>query len=48
MSDNPFVGEWSYRSLLNDPNLAIPSDGTDPNIQPLLFGYGTLVTRAPI
>jgi hypothetical protein len=43
MSDNPFVGKWSYRSFLNDPNLAIPSDGSDPNIQPLLFGYGTIV-----
>lgn len=21
MSDNPFVGTWTYRSLLNDPNL---------------------------
>jgi hypothetical protein len=22
MSDNPFVGSWTYRSLLNDPNIA--------------------------
>jgi hypothetical protein len=43
MSDNPFVGKWSYRSFLNNPNLAVPSDGNDPNIQPLLFGYGTIV-----
>src|SRR5215471_10857663 len=43
MGDNPFVGKWSYRSFLNDPNLAVPSDGSDPNIQPLLFGYGTIV-----
>ena len=43
MSDNPFTGKWSYRSFLNDPNLAAPQDGSDPNIQPLLFGYGTLV-----
>jgi hypothetical protein len=42
MSDNPFVGKWSYRSFLNDPNLAIPPDGKDPNIQPLLLGFGTL------
>ena len=43
MSDNPFAGKWSYRSLLNDPNLAVPPDGSDPDIQPLLFGYGTIV-----
>jgi hypothetical protein len=43
MSDNPFVGKWAYRSFLNDPNLAAPPDGSDPNIQPLLFGYGTIV-----
>ena len=46
MSDNPFLGKWSYRSFLNDPNLVIPSDGSDPNIQSLLFGYGTLVIAA--
>ncbi len=27
MSDNPFVGKWSYRSFLNDPNLNAPADG---------------------
>lgn len=43
MKDNPFVGKWSYRSFLNDPNLAIPSGGEDPNVNPLLFGYGTIV-----
>ena len=21
MSDNPFVGSWTYRSLLNDPDI---------------------------
>ena len=36
MSDNPFVGSWTYRSLLNDP---------DPKKQfnDLQFGLGTIV-----
>lgn len=42
MKDNPFVGKWTYRSFLNDPNLAIPSGG-DVDVNPLLFGYGTIV-----
>ena len=40
---NPFVGSWTYRSLLNDPALA-PDPSKDP--QPwadLFFGYGTIV-----
>jgi len=42
MSDNPFVGTWTYRSLLNDPNVA-----TDFNN--LEFGRGTLViAEAPM
>ena len=41
---SPFVGSWSYRSLLNDPTLA----KTDPSKDPadwanLFFGYGTIV-----
>lgn len=36
MADNPFVGAWTYRSLLNDPNL-----GTQFN--DLQFGRATLV-----
>ncbi len=43
MSDNPFVGKWSYRSFLNDPDLHAPPNGDDPAIQPLLFGWGTIV-----
>ncbi len=35
MSDNPFVGKWTYRSLLNDPDL-----NTDFN--ELEFGRGTI------
>lgn len=36
MSDNPFVGSWTYRSLLNDPSL-------DTAFHDLEFGRGTLV-----
>ncbi|MCP1999396.1 hypothetical protein [Nitrobacter winogradskyi] len=35
MMTNPFVGNWSYRSFLNDPNLNKPAND-------LLFGAGTL------
>jgi len=36
MSDNPFVGSWSYRSLLNDPDLST-------SFNDLQFGLGTIV-----
>ena len=36
MSDNPFVGSWTYRSLLNDP------DGST-DFDKLEFGEGTIV-----
>jgi hypothetical protein len=39
MSDNPFAGKWSYRSLLNDPDV-----NTDFN--KLELGRGTLVITA--
>lgn len=42
MSDNPFVGSWSYRSFLNDPDLS-----KDSSVTQLLFGDGTLVITAP-
>ena len=42
MSDNPFVGSWTYRSFNNDPDLA-----ADSNVNNLLFGDGTLVITAP-
>jgi hypothetical protein len=35
MSDNPFVGKWTYRSLLNDPSL-------DTKFNDLEFGLGTI------
>ena len=40
MSDNPLVGNWTYRSFLNDPDLS-----TDLN--KLLFGTGTIEITAP-
>ena len=36
MSDNPFVGTWTYRSLLNDPDMHKPFNDLE-------FGMGTLV-----
>ena len=36
MSDNPFVGSWSYRSFNNDPDLSIAFND-------LQFGIGTIV-----
>ena len=38
MSDNPFVGTWSYRSLLNDPDLS-------KAFNDLEFGAGTIVIK---
>ena len=40
MSDNPFVGTWTYRSLLNDPDINTDFDNLE-------FGRGTLVITAP-
>ena len=36
MSDNPFVGKWMYRSLLNDPDM-------NKNFNDLEFGRADLV-----
>ena len=36
MSDNPFVGSWTYRSLLNDTD-------TNTSFNDLQFGLGTIV-----
>ena len=36
MSDNPFVGKWTYRSLLNDPDM-------NKNFNDLEFGRADLV-----
>ncbi len=36
MSDNPFVGTWTYRSLLNDPDI-------NTDFDKLEFGRGNIV-----
>jgi hypothetical protein len=42
MSDNPFVGSWTYRSLLDDPDVNTAFDALE-------FGRGTLVIQeAPL
>ena len=42
MSDNPFAGKWTYRSLLNDPHV-------NTDFDKLEFGRGTLVIEgAPL
>lgn len=52
MSDNPFVGSWSYRSFLNDPSTSLDSataDQTCQILQGLVFGYGTItIEEAPL
>lgn len=42
MNTNPFVGSWTYRSLLNDPNV-------NTDFQNLEFGRGTIeIIEAPM
>jgi hypothetical protein len=36
MAENPFIGSWTYRSLLNDPDLSTGFDRLE-------FGRGTIV-----
>jgi hypothetical protein len=38
MSDNPFVGSWTYRSLINNP-------AVDTDFRLLQFGRGTLIIK---
>jgi hypothetical protein len=38
MSDNPFVGTWTYRSLLNEPDVSTDFDKLE-------FGRGTIVIQ---
>ena len=46
MNANPFVGTWTYRSLLNDPALASGDPTTDPaDWANLFFGWGTIVIK---
>ena len=39
MKDNPFVGKWTYRSLLNDPDI-------NSHFNDLEFGRGTIEINA--
>ena len=39
MKDNPFVGTWTYRSLLNEPDVTTDFDKLE-------FGRGTIVISA--
>lgn len=42
MSDNPFIGHWTYRSLINNPDVTTTFDKLE-------FGCGTLViNEAPL
>jgi hypothetical protein len=40
MKDNPFVGTWTYRSLLNEPDVTTDFDKLE-------FGRGTIALTAP-
>jgi hypothetical protein len=40
MKDNPFPGSWTYRSLLNEPDITTDFDKLE-------FGRGTIVITAP-
>jgi hypothetical protein len=40
MSDNPFVGTWTYRSWNNDPDLST-------SLENLVYGNGTIEITAP-
>jgi hypothetical protein len=49
MSDNPFVGKWSYRSLLNDPNLAICASRKPKRLSgPELYFFHNSLAPMPI
>ena len=42
MSENPFVGSWTYRSLLNDPDV-------NKSFNDLEFGRGAIIIeQAPM
>ncbi len=48
MNDNPFVGQWSYRSFLNDPeqflgDSSLSQEEVCKKLNALVFGYGTLI-----
>lgn len=46
MSDNPFVGSWTYRSFNNDPTQFLGTatgDALCQDLENLVFGNGTIV-----
>jgi len=44
MSQNPFVGTWTYRSFYNDPDLHLDSSG-NADFNAVQLGFGTIVIR---
>lgn len=44
MSQNPFVGTWTYRSFYNDPDLHLDSNG-NADFNAVQLGFGTIVIR---
>jgi hypothetical protein len=53
MTDNPFIGKWTYRSFLNDPDQFLGDDNLDDKtkqqkLMDLVFGAGTIeIVAAP-
>ena len=48
MTDNPFVGSWTYRSFRNDPTPFLdggPTDAVKDELYGLVFGNGTITIR---
>jgi hypothetical protein len=44
MSQNPYVGSWTYRSFYNDPDLHLDGDG-NADFNAVQLGFGTIVIR---
>ncbi|HEX5870274.1 MAG TPA: hypothetical protein VFY65_07665 [Longimicrobium sp.] len=42
---NPFVGSWTYRSLLNEPTLTGDPTSNPKDWLSLFFGWGTIVIK---
>ncbi len=46
MSENPFIGSWTYRSFVNDPEQFLDSSSGEEKcrkLEALVFGNGTIV-----
>jgi hypothetical protein len=41
MSESVFTGKWTYRSMLNDPDLHLLPNG-NPDFNAVAFGWGTI------